>query len=994
MWSATGSLVPRSASAAPDDLTWTPVPLPANGPAGGWVLAAGSDIRHLTTAPDGTLYCYATPTATTDTLFKSSDDGLTWASTGHVRDVIVDIAVLPQDTPCIYYATASRVYRSTDAAATFMSLPPNPGGAGAGNLAITSLAVTRAAAGNLVTVSLRDTDAGQWGGVYLFNESDLTATWLDTAVGNYDALRVELSPQYAADGTMVAVMTDGTDTFVRTRIGAGAWGAARGDAVIGTATVTAALAFPPGYTAPSPFFIGLDTGTGAGDVHRIDPAAAPGPSSATPLRVAEGVVGADVCSLAADGFGPTASLLAGDARNARVYASTDGGANWTASRRPPSGQNSTSVAIAPSLAGQRKAYAATCGTESGFSVSTDGGATWAQTGLVDTALSTVLDMTALDYAATRFIITWSDTSLESSLWRTQDNGVRWQRIFTSVLPGVDNFNLVMSAVDQTDATLYLAGQNGAMPVVWQSLDAGATFTARASPCTVIAWAAPDRVTLLIGGYDGTHGLVYRSTAGGAFFPEPAEVGTRPLTCIVTSPDFAQDGIILAGNNAGEAFVSQDRGKTFIQVGQQLPLTTGIGRVSLAFDRDFTTNRTVYASTDAKVVGASRARLFRNTIGGMGAWQSIHSSLPENAVFNRVGVGPAGALYALNTQTVLAADSKGGLLRSLPSSGQPAFEIILSGLTDGTALNRLWIHGDRLWALVGANGLVTLNDRLAAPLQLTSPSHESTGTGTETQLAWQAGAGATQYEWQVSGDSGFDALPAGSAGVTAGTTVSVSGLKAGGTYHWRVRVTSPVHGPWSAVSSFTTRSFGSEVAPEPAFPTPGATTPVRPLFQWQAIDGADRYDLLVATDPSFKNITVVRDADSALPANAWQCDVELAHATTFFWKVRARTSASSSAWSQVCAFVTEPTPVKPAPAPAPLPPPTTTLAGDTVVRPAPDPPAAEQVVVVAPQTPAMPTATIIQFSVPDWALYSGLGLMLITVLLLGITLALLLARRRS
>ena len=994
MWLVAQSVSPRHASAAPDDQTWTPVPLPADGPAGGWVLAAGSDIRYLTVAADGTLYCYATPTATTDTLFKSGDGGLTWASVGHVRDAIVDIAVLPQDPTTVYYTTDSRVYRSTDAGATFAPFPGGPGGAGTGNVRITSLAAIRLGSGNLVAVSTQDADTGQWGGVYLFDEGALTSTWQDAAVGNYDALRVCFSPQYGADGTMVAVVTDGTDTFVRTRVGTGGWGAARGDARIGGVTVTAVVAFPPEYTAPSAFFIGLDMGTGAGDVYRIVSAAAPGLSTATPLRVAEGGGGADVCSLVVENHSPAPSILAGDARNARVFASTDGGTSWTISRRPPSGQTATSVALAPGFASQRKAYAATCGTESAFSVSVDDGATWDQTTLVDTVLSNILDVAASDGAATTtdFIITRSNASLESSLWRTQDNGVRWQRIFSSVLPGVDNFTLVMSAADQTGATLYLAGQIGAMPVVWQSTDAGKTFTARPSPCAVSVWVAPDHDALFVGGYDGAHGVVYHSTGGSVFFPEPAEVGARPLTCIIASPTYGQDGTVLVGNNAGEVFVSLDRGKTFVQVGQQLPLTTGIGRVSLAFDHDFNTNHVVYAATDAKVVGTSRARLFRNTIGGMGTWQSIHGSLPENAVFSRVCVGSAGALYALNTQTVLAADGKGGLLRSLTPSGEPAFEIVMRGLTDGTALNRLWVNGDRLWALVGANGMVSLTDRLAAPVQLSSPPHQTAGTGTETRLEWQTVGGATQYEWQISTDSGFGAMPAGSAGVTAGTSVSISGLKAGTVYHWRVRVTSPVHGPWSTVSSFTTRAFGLEVAPEPACPTPGATTPVRPLFQWKAVAGADMYDLLIATDPSFRDILVVRDGDAALPANAWQCDVDLAYGTTCFWKVRARTATSNSAWSQVSAFVTEPPP-EPEPAPSPLPLPATPPAGDTVLRPTPDPPAGEQVVVVAPQTPAMPSANIIQFSIPGWALYAGLGLMLITVLLLGITLALLVARRK-
>ena len=57
-----GSILPfhRGISAA-DALQWTPVNLPAEGIAGKWTLANGSDIRNLTMAPDGMLYCSANP---------------------------------------------------------------------------------------------------------------------------------------------------------------------------------------------------------------------------------------------------------------------------------------------------------------------------------------------------------------------------------------------------------------------------------------------------------------------------------------------------------------------------------------------------------------------------------------------------------------------------------------------------------------------------------------------------------------------------------------------------------------------------------------------------------------------------------------------------------------------------------------------------------------------------------------------------------------------
>ena len=82
-------------------------------------------------------------------------------------------------------------------------------------------------------------------------------------------------------------------------------------------------------------------------------------------------------------------------------------------------------------------------------------------------------------------------------------------------------------------------------------------------------------------------------------------------------------------------------------------------------------------------------------------------------------------------------------------------------------------------------------------------------------------------------------------------------------------------------------------------------PLKPIFQWSAIAGADSYELLVSTDASFTNPIIIRIGAYALPATAWQSDISLDYDTTYYWKVRASGSNSYSAWSAVSAFITEP-----------------------------------------------------------------------------------------
>jgi len=109
-------------------------------------------------AIDGSLYCYANPSGTGYTLFKSTDGGYSWSYTGKVKDTIVALAAAPDDASTIYYTTLSRIYKSTDAGSSFVSLSPNPGGAGSHNIEITSIDVARVDNNNIIAVSTRDGD--------------------------------------------------------------------------------------------------------------------------------------------------------------------------------------------------------------------------------------------------------------------------------------------------------------------------------------------------------------------------------------------------------------------------------------------------------------------------------------------------------------------------------------------------------------------------------------------------------------------------------------------------------------------------------------------------------------------------------------------------------------------------------------------------------------------------------------------------------------------
>ncbi|MFH1662563.1 MAG: hypothetical protein ABH934_01375 [Chloroflexota bacterium] len=207
----------------PEDVTWHRENISFEGEDGGWLLAEGSDVRYLAITVDGALYAYID--GLTYTLFKSEDGGCSWSQIGNVNEDIVDIAASTVDTGVIYYATAGNIFKSTDAGDSFRQLALNTALAGSDNIEITDIDVTYRDGSHVVAVGARDTDTGEYGGIYILDEKNLFPQWLDTGIDDYDVYAVAFSPDFNNDQQLVAVVTDETNSFVTTRAGDSGWGA-------------------------------------------------------------------------------------------------------------------------------------------------------------------------------------------------------------------------------------------------------------------------------------------------------------------------------------------------------------------------------------------------------------------------------------------------------------------------------------------------------------------------------------------------------------------------------------------------------------------------------------------------------------------------------------------------------------------------------------------------------------------------------------------------
>jgi photosystem II stability/assembly factor-like uncharacterized protein len=931
------------AVAAPDEVKWSRVNIPTEGKLGDWVLGSGSDVQHLTLAIDGTLYGYADPSGASNTLFKSIDGGYSWEDTDYDK-AIVALVSSSIDADIIYVSDGSHVYKSDDAGDSFDELAA--GSLDALDFATTGEEITCLAVGYIddepyVFIGTANEAAG--GGVYFIHDVALGGGWTDLDVGSYDVYSIACSPNFGTDSQAIAVATDKVHTYITYNYGVmSEWTRVElRDAHYTSFAITAAsnIGFPSGFNQTHELFVGAVGGDGG--IYRAD--------EDYSYRFD---IDADIISLDLVSESGNLQLLAGENADAEVWYSIDDGDSWDSTQKAPSGSGPTYVVMSDDFADSGKAYAATSGSESAFSYTTDGGITWNQIGLIDTEISFIMDLAispVFSYDDTLFMLTWGG---EHSLWRSLDDGASWERVFTSALANVDSLSMVELSPRYNDSqVVFLAGTSNGNPAIWKSSDNGQSFDSlRTTPPPADTWAVTSNTSLFIGSHDSGDGLVYQTTNSGLNYSS-AVVGSQPPSSIVLSPDYNEDETILVGNSNGWVYWSDDNGASFEPLPPEAtspPLTSVI---TVAFDPQFSSNSTVYAASDSEGEG-----IYRFTIGTDTEWENIDS--PAGGKLKQLRLSADGTLYATNFKP------DGGMERCLNPTYSlgPTFETVTRGLDDGATLTKLWLYDNRLWAIDTANTrLMTFTDCLTQPVTLTSPPDQAPGIGTiinytisDVSLDWKTLSGATSYEWQLNDDADFSSPVEGD--YTTASKTRLPALELATTYYWRVRATEPMLSPWSDKWSFTTTLGYASIAPELLNPEAGASgIPLTPVFQWSDVAGADSYELIVSTDASFGNPTILKVGDYALPSTAWECNINLNYDTTYYWKIRAISSDTYSAWSAVSAFTTEPSPLPPE------------EPEETQELPAASPP--------PPSAPSQPTT-------PDWVKYL-LGALLATVVLLSV-----------
>lgn len=200
------------------------------------------------------------------------------------------------------------------------------------------------------------------------------------------------------------------------------------------------------------------------------------------------------------------------------------------------------------------------------------------------------------------------------------------------------------------------------------------------------------------------------------------------------------------------------------------------------------------------------------------------------------------------------------------------------------------------------------------------------------FTWEQLCLSDEYQVQLAKDPGFTLIvfdsgayapasstspalpyPAGGAIASPSTMgsaiASLSGLEAGHTYYWRVRVRKAATGqlilsPWSEVKAFTIKAglpassqyFGTQSLS----PNNGCTGyPIKPVaFSWSPLKGATRYEFILAKDAALTDVI----AEAEVATTAYKYEGMLDYDTSYFWRVMAIEPVPSD-WSATFNFTT-------------------------------------------------------------------------------------------
>ena len=188
--------------------------------------------------------------------------------------------------------------------------------------------------------------------------------------------------------------------------------------------------------------------------------------------------------------------------------------------------------------------------------------------------------------------------------------------------------------------------------------------------------------------------------------------------------------------------------------------------------------------------------------------------------------------------------------------------------------------------------------IASPV-LVSPTNGSTNRDAELNLDWGAVTGNTGYIYQIDSTINFNSPLLRIVNSATNTSqATVSNLRFGTTYFWRVAIKTPSDtSQWSTIYRFTTTDQVSLVSPS----NNSTNQDISETLDWSFVGGNNGYIYEIDTVASFNSPALQQNS---FTSNTSQATVNnLRFGTTYYWRVAVKTVSDTSAWSVVYSFLT-------------------------------------------------------------------------------------------